>query len=176
FARKVRDDVSFGPRNLGVAPDQIDALVDSALDRVGLLHEADVHPHHLSLSERKRVALAAVLAMDTPVVVLDEPTTGQDQRGVGLIARIIAELHGEGRTVIAITHDMDFCVENFDRVVAMALGEVLADGTPEEVFAQGDVLDKARIEPPQLMRLAHALGWDARPRTVTDFVDHLARR
>src|SRR5690606_21556679 len=73
FARKVRDDVSFGPRNLGVAPDQIDVLVDSALDRVGLLHEADVHPHHLSLSERKRVALAAVLAMHTPVVVLAEP-------------------------------------------------------------------------------------------------------
>ncbi|HRN29873.1 MAG TPA: energy-coupling factor ABC transporter ATP-binding protein, partial [Terrimesophilobacter sp.] len=128
---------------------------------------------HLSLSERKRVALAAVLAMDTPVVVLDEPTTGQDQRGVGLIARIIADLSAEGRTVIAITHDMDFCVENFDRVIAMALGEVLADGTPEEVFAQADVLEQARIEAPQLMRLAAALGWEARPRTVTDFVNQL---
>lgn len=173
FARKVRDDVAFGPRNLGADPETIDTLVTASLKRVGLLHEADIHPHHLSLSERKRVALAAVLAMDTPVVVLDEPTTGQDQRGVGLIADIIGELHAEGRTVIAITHDMDFCVENFDRVVVMALGEVLADGDPEDVFAQPDVLEKARIEPPQLMRLARALGWDARPRTVDAFVDRL---
>lgn len=176
FARAVRDDVSFGPRNLGVEPEQIGALVDLALERVGLTSEADSHPHHLSLSERKRVALAAVLAMNTPIVVLDEPTTGQDQRGVALIARIIADLHAEGRTVIAITHDMDFCVENFDRVIVMALGEVLADGTPEDVFARADVLEKARIEPPQLMRLADALGWQERPRTVTDFVDTLTTR
>lgn len=173
FARKVRDDVAFGPRNLGVDPEHIDTLVDRALERVGLTDEADAHPHHLSLSERKRVALAAVLAMDTPVVVLDEPTTGQDQRGVGLIARIIADLHTEGRTVIAITHDMDFCVENFDRVIVMALGRVLADDTPENVFVKPDILEQARVEAPQLMRLAAALGWKTHPRTVADFVDQL---
>lgn len=173
FARTVRDDVAFGPRNLGVEPDRIDEHVTRALERVGLTAEADTHPHHLSLSERKRVALAAVLAMNTPVVVLDEPTTGQDQRGVALIARIIHDLSAEGRTVIAITHDMDFCVENFDRVIAMALGEVLADGTPEDVFSQADVLETARVEAPQLMRLADALGWSARPRTVETFVDRL---
>lgn len=176
FARRVRDDVAFGPRNLGADDDRVDELVMNALERVGLAHEADAHPHHLSLSERKRVALAAVLAMDTPVVVLDEPTTGQDQRGVQLIARIVAELSAAGRTVIAITHDMDFCAENFDRVVAMAQGRVLADGTPAEVFSLADVLEEARVEPPQLLRLAGALGWDEHPLTPHEFVDGLAAR
>lgn len=176
FARKVRDDVAFGPKNLGVEPERIDELVRLALERVGLADEADTHPHHLSLSERKRVALAAVLAMDTPVVVLDEPTTGQDQRGIALIARIIADLNAQGRTVIAITHDMDFCVENFDRVIVMALGTVLADGSPEEVFAKADVLEQARVEAPQLMRLAAALGWADKPRIVAEFVDKLPAR
>ncbi|MBB5632690.1 energy-coupling factor transport system ATP-binding protein [Cryobacterium mesophilum] len=175
FARKVIDDVAFGPKNLGFDDERAAALVAAALEQTGLSAEAESHPHHLSLSERKRVALAAVLAMDTPVVVLDEPTTGQDEHGVRMIASIVASLQEQGRTVIAITHDMDFCAENFDRVVAMAHGEVLADGTPTEVFAKDDVLTEARVEAPQLARLADALHWDRRPLTVDAFVEQLPR-
>lgn len=170
FARTVAADVSFGPRNLGFDGDRINAAVTAALDAVGLAHEAEAHPHHLSLSERKRVAIAAVLAMQTPVVVLDEPTTGQDAAGVRLIGRIIADLVDQQRTVIAITHDMDFCVENFDRVIVMARGTVRADGSAEAVFAQQDALAAAAVEPPQLTRLAKALGWSTRPTTVDAFV------
>lgn len=173
FARKVIDDVAFGPRNLGFGQGRIDTLVALALEQTGLTAEAETHPHHLSLSERKRVALAAVLAMDTPVVVLDEPTTGQDERGVRMIASIVEKLQSEGRTVIAITHDMDFCAENFERVVVMAQGEVLADDEPAVVFAQDEVLATARVEAPQLSRLASALGWVSRPLTIETFVDSL---
>jgi len=173
FARKVIDDVAFGPKNLGFDDDRAEALVAAALEQTGLTSEAETHPHHLSLSERKRVALAAVLAMDTPVVVLDEPTTGQDEHGVRMIAAIVAKLQAEGRTVIAITHDMDFCAENFDRVVAMAQGEILADDLPEAVFGMDTILDTARVEAPQLARLAHALGWTTRPLTIDSFVDSL---
>lgn len=173
FARKVIDDVAFGPKNLGFDDERAASLVAAALEQTGLSAEAETHPHHLSLSERKRVALAAVLAMDTPIVVLDEPTTGQDEHGVRMIARIIANVQAQGRTVIAITHDMDFCAENFDRVVVMAHGEVLADGTPSEVFALPEVLDAARVEAPQLGRLAEALHWVERPLTVKNFVAHL---
>lgn len=176
FARKVIDDVSFGPKNLGFDAARAAGLVAAALEQTGLTAEAETHPHHLSLSERKRVALAAVLAMDTPVLVLDEPTTGQDERGVRLIASIVASLQAQGRTVIAITHDMDFCAENFDRVVVMAHGEVRADGTPSEVFAQGQILEEARVEAPQLGRLAEALNWAQRPLTVDSFVAHLQRQ
>jgi energy-coupling factor transport system ATP-binding protein len=173
FAKTVIEDVAFGPKNLGFDQERSDALVAAALEQTGLSAEADTHPHHLSLSERKRVALAAVLAMDTPVVVLDEPTTGQDEHGVRMIATIVERLQSEGRTVIAITHDMDFCAENFDRVVAMAQGEVLADGAPADVFAMDDVLATARVEAPQLARLADALGWSNRPLTVEAFVNSL---
>lgn len=173
FARKVIDDVAFGPKNLGFDPVRSAALIATALEQTGLSAEAETHPHHLSLSERKRVALAAVLAMDTPIVVLDEPTTGQDEHGVQMIAKIVATLEAQGRTVIAITHDMDFCAENFDRVVAMARGEILADGTPSDVFAQDDVLRQARVEAPQLGRLAQALNWPQRPLTVESFVADL---
>lgn len=173
FARTVAGDVSFGPRNLGVPPERIDELVNLSLERVGLAGEGQTHPYHLSLSERKRVALASVLAMNTPIVVLDEPTTGQDARGVAMIERIVGQLTEEGRTVIAITHDMDFCAENFDRVVVMAQGRILTDGEPADVFANGEALDEARVEPPQLARLATALGWTETVLNVETFVNRL---
>jgi energy-coupling factor transport system ATP-binding protein len=176
FARTVAADVSFGPRNLGFDEERLTVSVTAALEAVGLAHEADAHPHHLSLSERKRVAIAAVLAMQTPIVVLDEPTTGQDARGVQVIGRIIADLVDQQRTVIAITHDMDFCVENFDRVIVMARGTVRADGPSETVFAQQDALAAAAVEPPQLTRLAHALGWSTHPTTVEGFIAALEHR
>ena len=176
FARTVRGDVAFGPKNLGFDDDRAAAMVESALARTGLSAEAETHPHHLSLSERKRVAIAAVLAMGTPVVVLDEPTTGQDERGVRMVAAITRQLADEGCTVIAITHDMDFCAENFERVVVMAQGQVQADGTPGEVFSKRDALERAAVEPPQLMRLAYDLGWDSQPLTVDAFISEFASK
>jgi energy-coupling factor transport system ATP-binding protein len=173
FARTVAGDVSFGPRNLGFPPERVEELVVQSLERVGLAGEGETHPYHLSLSERKRVALASVLAMDTPIVVLDEPTTGQDARGVATIERIVAELTAEGRTVIAITHDMDFCAEAFDRVVVMARGRILADGAPGEVFHEAEALEAARVEPPQLTRLGSALGWSEPVTSVGAFVERL---
>ncbi len=175
FARTVAADVAFGPKNLGFDEHRTADSVAAALEAVGLAHEAGAHPHHLSLSERKRVAIAAVLAMQTPIVVLDEPTTGQDDAGVRLISTIIERLTAAGTTVIAITHDMDFCVENFDRVVVMTRGTVRADGPAREVFAREDALEHAAVEPPQLIRLATALGWGETPTDPVSFVDALER-
>lgn len=176
FARKVIDDVTFGPRNLGFDAERSERAVREALEATGLTEHAQDHPYHLALSERKRVALASVLAMQTQVVVLDEPTTGQDERGVQMIARIVADLAAQGRTVVAITHDMDFCAESFDRVVVMADGQVRADDAPERAFREAEALADARVEPPQLLRLADELGWDSSPLTVPAFVDGLAAR
>lgn len=173
FARNISDEIAFGPKNLGVPKDEIPARVAAALKRSGLEGKEDTHPYHLSLSERKRVALASVLAMQTPIVVLDEPTTGQDARGVALIGDVVGELQAEGRTVVAITHDMDFCAENFDRVLVMADGKVIADGTPEKAFTRLDALDEAHVEPPQLERLRTELGWKDPVSTVDDFVSEL---
>ena len=173
FARKIRDEIAFGPKNLGVAKAEIDERVAHSLHRAGLDGMEDTHPYHLSLSERKRVALASVLAMETPIVVLDEPTTGQDARGVALIGDIVGELQAEGRTVVAITHDMDFCAENFDRVLVMADGKVIADGDPHQTFTQLDALADAHVEPPQLERLRAELGWHDPVSSVDDFIAEL---
>lgn len=164
FARTVRAEVEFGPRNLGHGDARRAELVGWALEATGLTGMAGQHPYHLSLAERKRVALASVLAMDTPVIVLDEPTTGQDHAGVQAVAAIVARLHERGKTVIAITHDMDFCAENFDRVVLMADGRVIRDAPAREAFSVPGDIAAAAVEEPQMLRLSTALG---RPPAIT---------
>jgi energy-coupling factor transport system ATP-binding protein len=150
--------------------------VEDALDRVGLADFADTHPYDLHLARRRLVALAATLAMHTPILLLDEPTTGQDAAGVARIGGIVDGLHAAGRTVIAISHDLDFCAEHFERAVVMAEGRVTADGPAREVFTRRDVLAEAAVEAPQLIRLAAALGWDAAPLTVEEFVARLKEK
>jgi energy-coupling factor transport system ATP-binding protein len=172
FQPTVEKEIGFGPRNLGWPADRVAAVTRAALEQVQLAAMARQHPYDLSLSDRKRVALAAVLAMDTPIVVLDEPTTGQDYTGVELVGQIVSELKARGRTVIAVTHDIDFSAEHFERVIVMGEGRVLLDGPGRETLAQADVLSRSAVEPPQLMRLAARLGWrqTALPLTVEEFV------
>lgn len=169
FQSKVRAEVLFGPRNLGFEEPRVESLVEDALSRVGLSQAADKHPYDLSPGERKRVALAAVLAMDTPVIVLDEPTTGQDFLGVQLLGEIVEHLKAEGRTVITITHDIDFCAEHFQRVVVMESGRILLDGDARQVLQEEETLGRTFVEPPQLVRLARGLGIQATPLTVEEF-------
>ncbi len=136
FAGKVRGEVAFGPRNLGRSGAELEAAIDAALVATGLDKDAQTNPYDLGFSRRKLLALASILAMGTPVVVLDEPTTGQDARGVDRVHRIVADLSAAGRTVIAISHDMRFVAEAFERVIVMRDGRVVLDGTPAEVFAE----------------------------------------
>jgi energy-coupling factor transport system ATP-binding protein len=158
FKRTVREEVAFGPRNLGFDAARMDAAIERALAATHLSAFADRHPHDLLLSQRKAVAIASVLAMETPVVVLDEPTTGQDALGVRMVGAIIDGLVAEGRTVVVITHDIDFCADHCRRCVVMRAGKVVLDGPTEEVWRHGDTLHAAAIEPPQLARVALALG------------------
>ena len=159
FKYHVMDEVMFGPLNIGMSREKAEANALAALKTVGLTHLAKENPYDLELSERKLVAIASVLAMDTKVLILDEPTIAQDWAGRTIIRNIIRSLRKEGKTVLAILHDMDFVAESFERVIVMAHGQVLADGTREEVFAQEDVLEKARIEQPYLTRLCRMLGY-----------------
>jgi energy-coupling factor transport system ATP-binding protein len=119
------------------------------------------------------VALASIISMDTPIVIFDEPTTGQDAVNVARIAHVIAELRKEGKTVITITHDIDFCAENFERVIALANGQVLLDGTAIEVFAQEEILSQTYVDPPQLTRLGKKLGLKQTVRNQDEFLNSL---
>ncbi|WP_327744152.1 energy-coupling factor ABC transporter ATP-binding protein [Streptomyces europaeiscabiei] len=172
-AATVAKEVSFGPRNLGFPADRRTALTAWALRVTGLTAEADSHPRHLSFGERKRVALASVLAMDTPVIVLDEPTTGQDHRSVTLLEELMGDLHRKGKTIVAITHDPDFCAESFDRIVVLAEGRVRWDGPVERWLEGAEDPSASAFEQPQMTRLGRRLGWPAPVATVDGFLDRL---
>lgn len=172
--RKVLDEAAFGPRHLGQSKEESQAAALAALELVGLAGEQDTHPYDLTPSQRKLLTLASVLAMQTPAVILDEPTMGQDAAGVALVGRIVAGLHEEGRTVITISHDIDFCGLYFDRVIVMAQGQIIGDGPAAEILAQDELLASTNVEPPQLVRLAEAIGLATTPLTVAEFVRVLA--
>ena len=162
FERSVEREVAFGPRNLGVAPGDIAALVTRSLAAVGLAGERTTNPYDLDLSRRKLVALAGILAMDPAVLVLDEPTTGQDADGVERIGAIIEAFRSAGRSVVAVTHDMEFAARQFTRIVVMRAGEVVADGPPADVFvpANGALLASTGLTLPPATRIAARLGLD----------------
>jgi len=165
FAGKVRSEVAFGPRNLGRTGADLKRAIDEALAATGLDGEASTNPYDLGYSRRKLLALASILAMGTPVVVLDEPTTGQDARGLERIRAIVERLAGEGRTVVAISHDMRFVAESFERVVVMRDGRIVLDGNPAEVFAEPawETLASTFLEPPLASRIGARLGLGSTP-------------
>jgi energy-coupling factor transport system ATP-binding protein len=161
FCRTVGEEVAFGPRNLGYPRQQVEDLVKDALVLTELGDKTETNPYDLSPTWRKMVALASIISMDTPVVIFDEPTTGQDAVNVARIAHVVSALRARGKTVITITHDIDFCAENFERVIALSQGRVLLDGTAHEVLGQGEILASTYVDPPQLTRLGKRLGLPA---------------
>lgn len=158
FSKDVLSEVSFGPKNLGYPPEKVEKLVANALKLTDLTDKFETNPYDLSQTWRKMTALASILAMDTPIVILDEPTTGQDAANVARIAHVVAELRKQGKTVITITHDIDFCAENFGRVIALGQGRVLLDGPAREVLGEEEILAQTYVEPPQLTRLGKKIG------------------
>lgn len=157
FKYKVLEEVMFGPLNIGMSQQEAEASAHEALRMVGLDEKAGENPYDLELSDRKMVAIASVLAMNTDVIILDEPTIAQSWNGREKIREIIQAKAAEGKLVIAILHDMDFVANSFDRVIAMAHGEILADGAPAEVFRNHPVLEKAALAAPPLYELLEEL-------------------
>lgn len=177
FAGRVRREVEFGPRNLGLRGRALDDAVARALDAVSMADQADANPYDLGYSRRKLLAIASILAIGTPIVVLDEPTTGQDAAGVERVRRIVADLAASGRTVLAISHDMRFVADSFDRAVVLRQGRIVLDGTPAEVFAEANwpVLASTFLEPPVAARVGARMGVGSTP-TVGALVEALKAR
>lgn len=175
FSSSVRAEVEFGPRNLGRHGDALRSAVSRALAATGLAPEERTNPYDLGQSRRKLLALASVLAMDTGVLVLDEPTTGQDARGVERVREIIEAVAREGRTLIAISHDMRFVAETFERVIVMRDGRVVLDGAPADVFAASawETLRSTYLEPPLAARIGDRLGLGSTP-TDAALIERLA--
>ena len=173
FSRNVGMEVAFGPRNLGYESDKVERLVKDALEMTELTDKTETNPYDLSATWRKMVALASVISMDTDIVIFDEPTTGQDAANIARIANVIKTLRERGKTVITITHDIDFCAENFERVIAMSQGKTLLDGPAREVFGQEEILANTYVDPPQLTRLGKRLGLKETVRNQEEFLNAL---
>lgn len=152
----VEDDVAFGPENLGIEPHEIRDRVDKALISVNMYKYKKKSPHLLSGGQKQRIAIAGVVAMKPECIIFDEPTAMLDPKGREEIMDIIRELHEEGITVILITHFMDEAVRA-DRVIIMNDGEVFLDGTPEEVFSQGELIKSVNLDVPLVVELCGRL-------------------
>lgn len=158
FSPTVEQDVAFGPMNLGLDEETVRHRVEEALRVVGITHLRDRVPHHLSGGEKKRVAIAGIIAMEPQVLVLDEPTAGLDPAGVRDLVDFVNSLARRfGMTVIYSTHDVSLVPEMADIVYVMDRGRVVASGTCREVFVQHEMLASVRLEVPVVPRLIGAL-------------------
>ena len=155
FSRSVRDEVSFGLKLAKMPANEMEKIVEEVLDTVGLLDKIDEYPFFLTMGEKQRVAIAAVLALKPGVLIVDEPTTGQDFKRAYQFMEIFERLNKEeNKTIIFITHEMRFTTEFAKRTVVVNEGKVLLDGPSNEVFTKVAKLREAFVAPPQITQLA----------------------
>ena len=158
FAPSVKEDVAFGPLNLGLSKDEIAHRVDEALSLVGMTLHANKAVDALSFGQKKRVCIAGVLAMKPEILVLDEPTCGLDPAGVTSIMTLLKELNERhGITIIMATNTVDLVPVYMDRLAIMYRGNILRVGTAEEVFSNTDEIKHACLELPQIAQLMQIL-------------------
>lgn len=157
FAPTVEEDVAFGPLNLGLSMEEVQDRVEEALARVGMTGFEKKAPHHLSGGQKKRVAIAGILAMKPEVMVLDEPTAGLDPQGVVDLSKLLRELNDEGITILISTHEVDLVPNYANRVFVLVDGILIAEGTPKEIFSQPEILEKANLKVPIVTNLFQQL-------------------
>jgi energy-coupling factor transport system ATP-binding protein len=162
FAQMVEEEIAFGPHNLKLAEEEVKARVDGAIAVTGLEEFRQEFPPALAKGDRAKVVIASVLAMRPNIIILDEPTTGQDYKGCHQIMQIARQLHEEGCTVLVVTHHMALVAEYTERTVVLCQGEVLMQGTTACVFAQPEVLRQTHVTPPQITQLAQSLPKELR--------------
>ena len=148
FAPSVEEDVAFGPLNLKLPMEEVQKRVHEALERVGMVGFEKKAPHHLSGGQKKRVAIAGILAMKPEIMVFDEPTAGLDPKGASKIINLLKELNEQGITIIISTHDVDLVPQYANRVYVLHEGEIIGDGTARDIFSNKELIDKANLDLP----------------------------
>ena len=172
FKNNVLDEIEFGPLNVGKTPQEARKLAEDAMDMLNLSHLRDKNPYDLSLSERKLISIASIIAMDTQIIILDEPTIAQDWLGKELIKKTIQHLEAQGKLVITIIHDMDFVADVFERTIVMEKGQIILDGPTREVFAHDEILKRAYLEAPNVTQLCKELGETEVFLTVAEYINY----
>jgi len=168
FCETVEEEVAFALRNFGFEENAIKKRVDWALNLLDVTQYRQTSPFMLSGGERKRVALASVLAWDPQVVILDEPTIGQDHQQKDKLRQFIVQLNAQKKTVIVVTHDVEFVAECNPRVVLMTEGKIVAEGLAEEILTNQKLVAQASIVPPQITQIFLGLPDFGLPTNVID--------
>ncbi|HEY3058296.1 MAG TPA: ABC transporter ATP-binding protein [Chloroflexota bacterium] len=175
FKDPVLEDVAFGPMNLGVGRPEALEISELVLRALGLWDKRDVHPFRLSKGDRQRLAIAAIAAMRPAVIVIDEPTTGQDLHQSHAIMSLLAQMAREfDQTVLAITHAMHLVAAHCDLMIALCEGEIITQGSPQQAFREEDILRRTFVKPPAVTALGNRLGLEPRPLSLEEAVDMLA--
>ena len=176
FSNNCWDEIAYGPRNIQLDEGEVKIRVEEAANVVGLNPAYfDEHPFFLSKGLRQRVAIASILALRPKVIIVDEPTTGQDSKQSIEIMNFLTQLNKEsGHMIIIITHDMPIVAKYAERIIVLGLGKIITEGSPAEVFAQPEALAQTNIEPPQITQFAHQVtsyGFSKGTLTVEEMYD-----
>ncbi len=175
FHEDVKSEIRFGPKNLGFSEQKIEENVMKAAELTGIVPFLNIHPYNLPYSLKKFVTIASVIAMDTDTIILDEPTAGQDSQAIERLGFIIDSLVREGKTIITITHDMEFVVNNFERVIVMANKRVVEDNHKQEIFWNLGVLEEAMLKQPHISRLSNTLNLNEKVLDINQMIDVLKK-
>ena len=156
IAANVWAEISFGPMNLGLERREVIRRVDAAVSYLGLEELQQRAPHYLSGGEKKQVSIADILAMEPELLIFDEPMAALDPMNAQRVEDILGKLHEDGKTLLVATHDVDFAWRFADRILVFCDGMLIGDGTPAEIFAQKEMMERAHLKKPSIMEV-----WDA---------------
>lgn len=157
FAPTVKEDIAFGPMNLGLSYDEVEKRVEDALKMVGMENYENKTPHHLSGGQQKRIAIAGIIAMKPELMILDEPTAGLDPDGVEKVLNIMNQLNKEGMTLIISSHDIDMISKYADKIFILYNGEIIESGNKNQIFSNRELLKKAHLRTPLTTEILYNL-------------------
>ena len=157
FAPTVKEDVAFGPMNLGLDYDEVNSRITEALELVGMSGFEDKTPHHLSGGQQKRVAIAGIVAMKPEIMILDEPTAGLDPEGVDKVLNILDNLNKEGISIVISSHDIEMVNHFADKIYVLYNGEIIASGDKHQIFSDKELLKKAHLKAPITTEILYKL-------------------
>ena len=170
FAPTVKEDVAFGPMNLGLVYDEVERRIKESLEMVGMAGFEDKTPHHLSGGQQKRVAIAGIIAMKPEIMILDEPTAGLDPEGVDKVLDILNNLNKEGISIVISSHDIEMVNQFADKIFVLYSGEIIASGDKNQIFSDKELLKKAHLKAPITTEILYKLkenGFDVDTTKIT---------
>lgn len=174
FRPTVGNEVAFGPQSQGLSPHEVETFVTDVLTKTGISHLRDAYPPTLRRGEKQRVAIASALAMQSRILILDEPTSGQDGTETRELLALLSDLNKDGLSIVLITHDMEIMASHCTRVIIMGHGTKAFDGTPQDLFSQSEesLQDLGLVKPPCVV-LSEAVPGMPYCKSMDEFVVHM---